>query len=460
MNDITLVSNKDATKRYSVGNGETVAGRSPDAGIYIASDMISRRHAMFKRDGHVVYITDLGSLNGTYVNTERIERTKQVLLFPGDRVRFATPTEEYCIHGNVLPDSTFFAVNEVATLAAGEITQQQSTQYQSTNRQFGFLPSSITFLDQGLSLPDANTLAKKYHPLQLLNSGGMGKVFLVQEILTGRVVALKVMLDSVRRSPPHLEQFVREAVITARLQHTNIIPVYDLGLINQNELYYTMRYVDGVPFSRLIADLNVSLLQKLAVLVAAASGVAYAHTAGLWHRDVKPDNILVSKTDEVFVIDWGLVSVQPGHAYRYELPSIVLRQEKVSFDDILMSSTNNALTTRSGKMGTPKYMAPEQCDDSQSEAGAVSDIWAFGIMLFEALTGEHPIPESHGLRAVELVEKLKHIRCVPRPSEIRPDIPHVLDTLCSNMLSADPTSRMLDLSIFIATVKNHLALQT
>ena len=110
----------------------------------------------------------------------------------------------------------------------------------------------------------------------------MGKVLLVQENLTGRFVALKVMLDRFLYSEPHVQQFVREAIITAHLQHPNIIPIYDLGFLDDYHLYYTMRYVDGDHFGKRMPA--ATLAENLRTLRLAAQGVIHAHQAGLWHR--------------------------------------------------------------------------------------------------------------------------------------------------------------------------------
>jgi serine/threonine-protein kinase len=293
----------------------------------------------------------------------------------------------------------------------------------------------------------------------------MGKIFLVQERFSGRFVALKVMLDQLSTSIPHVHQFVREAVITARLQHTNIIPVYDIGFIEGNQLYYTMRYVEGDPFSRILG--SVSLKSRLAVLQAAARAVDYAHVLGLWHRDLKPENILIHKgfdrNGEVFVIDWGLVTVQPGANYKLDLPDILIDRRSFAFEDRLIEATNEAISTmnlnpspgtgtspgtgEARLIGTPAYMAPEQCRNDQQKMGAVSDVWAFGVMLFEAITGEHPIPEHRNLGLKEIISRVLN-QDYQSPRSIDPGIPESLDSLCRRMLKP-PDERLLSLKPFI-----------
>src|SRR5262249_22967574 len=161
----------------------------------------------------------------------------------------------------------------------------------------------------------------------------------VQESMTGRFVALKVMLERFLYSEPHVQQFVREAVITARLQHPNIIPVYDLGFMDDYHLYYTIRYVYRFHFGERMTTATSE--ENLRSLGLAAQGVLHAHQAGLWHRDIKPNNILVDKSGEVFVTDWGLVSIQPGRDYRFDLPSILVQRQSFFFQDDLIERTKD-----------------------------------------------------------------------------------------------------------------------
>src|SRR5882757_8903157 len=134
----------------------------------------------------------------------------------------------------------------------------------------------------------AHKLAERFKPVMEISQGGMGKIVLAKEILSGRYVALKVMLDYALNNDMLVEQFMREAIITARLQHPNIIPVYDLGFLNEGQLYYTMRYVEGKPLSALASSMTVE--DRLRVLRSAAIAVDYAHSQSLWHRDLKPQS--------------------------------------------------------------------------------------------------------------------------------------------------------------------------
>jgi serine/threonine protein kinase len=455
MNNIVIIDMKSKV-RYPVGPGRTTIGRAPESNILLAEMGISRNHALLEREDEFVWIRDLHSRNGTKVNKERVSSDVRVPLNRLDRISFGASLNEYVIEGNR-------SLIETTSAFPPKLDQHDTTQMESTARgdlqDFGFAPGTIDFLGEGIEVGIGDQLKRKYRPIRLLKSGGMGKIFLVQERFSGRFVALKVMLEELSTSTPHVHQFVREAVITARMQHTHIIPVYDIGFIESNQLYYTMRYVEGEPFARLLP--SVSLTNRLAILQAAAKAVDYAHVLGLWHRDLKPENILThkafDKNGEVFVIDWGLVTLQPGANYRLDLPDILIDRRSFSFEDRLIDETSEAITTMlldpapgtgdARLIGTPAYMAPEQCRNDQQKMGAISDVWAFGVMLFEAITGAHPIPDHRELGPKEIISRVLN-QDYPSPKSIDPGIPDPLDSLCGRMLKP-PDERLLSLKLFI-----------
>jgi serine/threonine-protein kinase len=199
-----------------------------------------------------------------------------------------------------------------------------------------------------------------------------------------------------------------------------------------------------------------TLAENLLTLRLAAQGVFHAHQAGLWHRDIKPNNILVDKSGDVFVIDWGLVSIQPGRDYRFDLPSILVQRQSFFFQDDLIKRTKDAVSTQdSATMGTPRYMSPEQCRNDPLSMGIVSDIWAFGVMLFEVLTGEHPLPGVRDLRAHEIIEQVRDVE-LPPPNRIRAGTPEALNALCCRMMSKNPEQRMQSLKEFVDAVGSFL----
>jgi Protein kinase domain/FHA domain len=439
---------------YPVPQGRVTVGRTAKNQIVVKNKAVSRLHALLDRKGGVVWVTDLSSRNGTFVNGKRIEAGKKQLLTEGDRLRFSRKSIDYSIIGNGAEEyTTAYPASGIPDLTPPSPAPERSTD------PFGFGPSTPELANWGEGVSADSTLAKRFRPVQVISRGGMGQIFLAQDILSGRFVAVKVMLAEVRWSRPHVQQFVREAVITARLQHPHIIPVYDLGFFTDNELYYTMRYVDGQPFSKLIFELE--LTERLRILRNAALAVEYAHSLGLWHRDLKPQNIMVGSIGDTYVIDWGLVSVQPGREYRLSLPKILVLPNSLVIPDNLIESTDEALTTASGLIGTPAYLAPEQIGyfDCQlaSKMGAVSDVWAFGIMLFEVLTDKHPLQELRRNPKALMLRVTKED--LPCPLDVTPSVHPELNALCRRMIVRNPGNRMQSLTEFAREIARYLRMQ-
>ena len=295
-------------------------------------------------------------------------------------------------------------------------------------------------------------LNQRFRPIVQIAQGGMGRILLVEERDSGRCVALKLVRDD---SPSLVQQFIREGIITARLEHPNIIPVYELGFLTAGQLYYTMRYVESMPLSVLMP--RIDLRGRVRILRDAARAVAFAHGQGLWHRDLKPDNILVGRFGDVYVIDWGLVTVQHGREYRLDLPRIVVESADYEFQvDRFLRETCDAVTGLARVVvGTLPFMAPEQVMAEDSLMGAASDVWAFGVMLFRAISGQHPVrgvswsASTQDVMQSILEPQVRDLR------ELEPDAPAALASLCQRMLVADSRSR-ISLEVFIAEASTFL----
>jgi WD40 repeat protein/tRNA A-37 threonylcarbamoyl transferase component Bud32 len=204
--------------------------------------------------------------------------------------------------------------------------------------------------------------------------GGLGRVVRAVDRRLGRTVAVKELL---RDEDWHEARFVREALITARLEHPGIVPVHEAGRWPNGAPYYAMKLVEGRTLKERLAETH-ALPQRLALLphvIAIADAVGYAHSQGVIHRDLKPSNVIVGSFGETVVIDWGLARDRT-----HDLPDAPL-------DDLLAKSSR--ASTISGKViGTPGYMAPEQARGEDVDERA--DVYAIGAVLYELLAGAAP----------------------------------------------------------------------
>ncbi len=207
---------------------------------------------------------------------------------------------------------------------------------------------------------DANTTGVEGADYQIkdkLGEGGMGIVYSAIQTTVNRIVAIKSIRKDKQQSDRTRNQFFYEAEITADLDHPNIPPIYDLGTTKDGLLFYSMKLIDGVEWQKQLSkntrEENLEIFKKV------SDAVAFAHSKGVIHRDLKPDNVMLGKYGEVYLTDWGL-------AFNMN------RKKPVDFG------------------GTPDYMSPEMARNRQSKIGKGSDVYLLGAVLFQALTGSPP----------------------------------------------------------------------
>ena len=263
----------------------------------------------------------------------------------------------------------------------------------------------------------------RYRVLGEHGRGGLGKVSRVRDRELGRDVAVKELLS---RGALHEVRFLREALITARLEHPAIVPVHEAGRWPDGTPFYTMKLVAGRPLRDLLARCK-TVDDRLALLhhvIAVTDAIAYAHGRNIIHRDLKPSNVIVGDFGETVVIDWGLAK---------DLSS---SEESVRGDGPLPSSRDDDLTSAGTVMGTPAYMAPEQQRGEPVDQRA--DVYAIGAMLWELCSIEKLPPGYSGQR-----------RRILRASGIDPDLIVIVD----KALDADPERRYPDARALAADLK-------
>ena len=266
----------------------------------------------------------------------------------------------------------------------------------------------------------------RYQLIRPLGEGAMGSVFLALDTTLDRRVALKMPKGIVRETEEFLVRFTREARAAAGLKHSNICRVYDAGEVN-GIAFITMDFIDGVPLSKLIGSpslQSVETVLKIACVIADA--VHHAHQSGVIHRDLKPGNILMDDALNPYVTDFGLA--------RRIVPSEATR---VTQDGLLV--------------GTPAYMSPEQIRGDQEKVGVCSDIYSFGVVLFEMLVGQLPFNGS----LPELLAKVLRDH-PPVPGRLRPELSESVDDVVLKMLKKDPAHRFRSMDE-VLTALNQLA---
>jgi len=201
--------------------------------------------------------------------------------------------------------------------------------------------------------------------LELIGRGGMGFVFKARQPHLDRLVALKLLPDKLARDPRFAERFNREGRVLAKLNHPNIVSVYDFG---QTEHFYflLMELVDGVNLRQAMKAGRFSPGEALAIVPKICEALQYAHGQGILHRDIKPENILLDARGQVKIADFGIAKL--------------VGEDK---PDVTLTATGTSI-------GTPHYMAPEQLE-KPSEVDHRADIYSLGVVFYEMLTGELPI---------------------------------------------------------------------
>jgi serine/threonine-protein kinase len=262
-----------------------------------------------------------------------------------------------------------------------------------------------------ITLPDV--LGERYRIARELGRGGMARVYLAHDLKHGRDVAVKVIRPELAASLGR-ERFLREIGIAARLRHPNIVPLYDSGDV-QGILYFVMPYESGQSLrERLDRSKPLPVVEYVSVLRDVARALAYAHAQGVVHRDVKPDNVMLSGGAAV-VTDFGIAK------------AVSLAQ----------GPGNTTTLTQSGSgIGTPTYMAPEQAiGDPATDSRA--DLYAFGCLAYELISGAPPF---HGMTNHQLVAA--HVSTPPVPlTTVQPDVPERVATLVMQCLAKDPVDR-------------------
>jgi serine/threonine protein kinase len=245
--------------------------------------------------------------------------------------------------------------------------------------------------------------------LEELGRGGMGVVYKAWQHRLSRLVALKVLRGGSLADAMERERFRTEAEAAARLQHSNIIQIYEVGEC-AGQPYVALEFVDGGSLAQKFAGAPLPPQHAATLLETLARAMHYAHQRGVVHRDLTPSNVLMTADGQPKIVDFGLAKLVVG----------------------------GACQTQSGAiLGTPSYMAPEQAAGKSSEVGPATDVYALGAILYEALTGRPPFKADTPLDTVLLVASEEPVS----PRRLQPRTPHDLETICQKCLAKQPRKR-------------------
>src|SRR5579872_3546771 len=257
-----------------------------------------------------------------------------------------------------------------------------------------------------------------YKLRELLGAGGMGEIYKAEDTRLHRVVAIKVLSPAVAADPERRKRFLQEAQAASALNHPNIITVYDIVSEGETQCM-VMEYVAGKTLRDAIPAGGLPVPQALQYAVQIASALSAAHAAGIIHRDLKPSNVMITPSNLVKILDFGLAKFLDPVGPSGEA-----------------STVDQAQLTREGSIiGTVSYMSPEQAEGKRVDAR--SDIFAFGSVLYEMLTGKRAFEGSSGISTLSAI-----LRDDVKPIyDTAPDVPPLLEQIVLRCLQKDPNAR-------------------
>src|SRR5436853_4433674 len=257
---------------------------------------------------------------------------------------------------------------------------------------------------------DADWRLGNYQILEEIGRGGMGVIYRARQRHSRRIVALKRILSCHADSRETLMRFRREAQAAAKLDHPNILPIYEVSESEEGLPFFSMKFAGGGSLLEAAPALRSEPRRTVALMAKVARAVQYAHGQGILHRDLKPGNILLDGHSEPLVSDFGLAKwLEP----------------------------TGRLTRTPTVFGTPGYIAPEQVNGSAGNLTSAADIYSLGSVLFDLLTGQPPFTGEHALKVIQQTTE----KPAPKLRSLAPALDRDLETICAKCLEHEPQAR-------------------
>jgi serine/threonine kinase PknH len=266
------------------------------------------------------------------------------------------------------------------------------------------------------------TVFGRYRLRRLLGKGGMGEVYEAEDTEKDRIVALKLLPEAVSHDPVFRKRLQREAHSAGRLLEPHVVPIHDYGEID-GIMFVDMRMIDGTDLRKILKNYGpMTPARAVAIVKQIASALDAAHEAGIMHRDVKPENVLITRDDFAYLVDFGIAN----------------------------AATDEKLTELGTAVGTYAYMAPERF--TNDEVTYRADIYALACVLHECLTGSQPFPAD----SVSVVITSHLMQPIPRPSVMRPGIPVTFDHVIARGMAKKAGDRFASAGDFAAAANDAL----
>ncbi|HSI15272.1 MAG TPA: protein kinase [Chthoniobacter sp.] len=386
--EIFVYVGQELKAKYAIEHGEYIIGRDASCPVVVDADLVSRHHARLTFNAFELVVEDLGSSNGVFIDGIQVQLPTRVRLDQEVQIGAAR---------------LFIRLREAAAKQLAEALWDK---------------------DLGLAQVREQLEQKKYKVITTINRGGMGVILQARDLRIRRTVAMKVMKTSNQFSRENVLRFIDEAQLTGQLEHPNIVPVYELGIDEQGEIFYTMKFVKGTTLDDVLRGIRngrQKTIEKyplgalLTIFQKVCDAVAYAHSKSIIHRDLKPENIMIGSFGEVLVMDWGLaknmstVRKETPDAPAATMPELMATK---AADDLRGFETMHGLI-----VGTPPYISPEQARGELDRIDERSDIYVLGGILYAILALRPPV---EGETVHEVVEKIVTSSIAPPSSYNQP----------------------------------------